>query len=142
MSEPELSLSSGNTEPAPETARSDTPTTDHPAMVEIVIRNRRAQPFFGRHPWVFAGAVDQHQGTTNLNRFPPELLSNLSMLKAVSSRGGSTTPTVEFLSVFIHRAGSGTEQRILAATHSTGRCFTSNFVRPECFDNRLSTDLQ
>ncbi|MFO0978487.1 MAG: class I SAM-dependent rRNA methyltransferase [Planctomycetaceae bacterium] len=26
---------------------------------EVVIRSRRAQPFFGRHPWVFAGAVDQ-----------------------------------------------------------------------------------
>jgi 23S rRNA (cytosine1962-C5)-methyltransferase len=26
---------------------------------EIVIRDRRAQPFFGRHPWVFAGAIDQ-----------------------------------------------------------------------------------
>lgn len=30
--------------------------------IEIVIRNRRAQPFFGRHPWVFAGAVDRIVG--------------------------------------------------------------------------------
>jgi len=29
-----------------------------PGHAEIVIRSRRAQPFFGRHPWVFAGAVD------------------------------------------------------------------------------------
>ena len=26
---------------------------------EAVLRPRRAQPFFGRHPWVFAGAVDR-----------------------------------------------------------------------------------
>lgn len=26
---------------------------------EVVIRSRRAQPFFGRHPWIFAGAIDQ-----------------------------------------------------------------------------------
>ncbi|MBL8819767.1 MAG: class I SAM-dependent rRNA methyltransferase [Planctomyces sp.] len=29
------------------------------AVPEIVIRSRRAQPFFGRHPWIFAGAIDQ-----------------------------------------------------------------------------------
>lgn len=28
-------------------------------MTEVVVRNRRAQPFYGRHPWVFAGAIDQ-----------------------------------------------------------------------------------
>ena len=26
---------------------------------EAVLRPRRAQPFFGRHPWVFAGAIDR-----------------------------------------------------------------------------------
>ncbi len=31
-------------------------------FVEVVVRNRRAQPFFGRHPWVFAGAVDRVNG--------------------------------------------------------------------------------
>lgn len=30
--------------------------------IDVVIRNRRAQPFFGRHPWVFAGAVDHFNG--------------------------------------------------------------------------------
>ncbi len=29
---------------------------------EVVVRNRRAQPFYGRHPWVFAGAVDRITG--------------------------------------------------------------------------------
>lgn len=28
-------------------------------LPEIVLRDRRAQPFFGRHPWVFAGAIQQ-----------------------------------------------------------------------------------
>ena len=32
------------------------------AFVEVVVRNRRAQPFFGRHPWVFVGAVDRVNG--------------------------------------------------------------------------------
>ncbi len=31
-------------------------------FVEVVVRNRRAQPFFGRHPWVFVGAVDHVNG--------------------------------------------------------------------------------
>ena len=25
----------------------------------VIVRRRRAQPFFGRHPWVFAGAIDR-----------------------------------------------------------------------------------
>ena len=28
----------------------------------VVLKARRARPFYGRHPWVFAGAVDQVQG--------------------------------------------------------------------------------
>jgi 23S rRNA (cytosine1962-C5)-methyltransferase len=28
-------------------------------LPEVVLRERRAQPFFGRHPWVFAGAIDR-----------------------------------------------------------------------------------
>ena len=24
----------------------------------VVLRARRARPFFGRHPWVYAGAID------------------------------------------------------------------------------------
>lgn len=39
-----------------------TSTTPGTAVPEVVIRNRRAQPFFGRHPWVFAGAIDQIRG--------------------------------------------------------------------------------
>ena len=31
-------------------------------FIEVVVRNRRAQPFFGRHPWVFVGAVDRVNG--------------------------------------------------------------------------------
>jgi len=27
-------------------------------LPQVVLRPRRAQPFFGRHPWVFAGAID------------------------------------------------------------------------------------
>ncbi len=27
-------------------------------LPEVVVRSRRAQPFFGRHPWVFAGAIE------------------------------------------------------------------------------------
>lgn len=37
-------------------------TLDQPVVPEVVIRSRRAQPFFGRHPWVFAGAIDQIRG--------------------------------------------------------------------------------
>ncbi|MCA9060448.1 MAG: hypothetical protein KDA85_18185, partial [Planctomycetaceae bacterium] len=28
-------------------------------ITEAVLKPRRAQPFFGRHPWVFAGAVSE-----------------------------------------------------------------------------------
>ena len=39
-------------------------TTVEPSggIPEVVIRSRRAQPFFGRHPWVFAGAVERIVG--------------------------------------------------------------------------------
>src|SRR5438270_726161 len=28
----------------------------------IILRARRARPFYGRHPWVFAGAIDAVEG--------------------------------------------------------------------------------
>jgi 23S rRNA (cytosine1962-C5)-methyltransferase len=29
---------------------------------KVVLKSKRAQPFFGRHPWVFAGAIDRIEG--------------------------------------------------------------------------------
>ena len=29
---------------------------------KVILKPRRAQPFFGRHPWVFAGAIDRVDG--------------------------------------------------------------------------------
>jgi 23S rRNA (cytosine1962-C5)-methyltransferase len=29
---------------------------------KVLLKPRRAQPFFGRHPWVYAGAIDQVEG--------------------------------------------------------------------------------
>ena len=29
----------------------------------VILKPKRAQPFFGRHPWVFAGAIDRIDGT-------------------------------------------------------------------------------
>ena len=29
---------------------------------KVVLKPKRAQPFFGRHPWVFVGAIDQVVG--------------------------------------------------------------------------------
>src|SRR4051812_31379985 len=31
-------------------------------MPRVILKPRRAQPFFGRHPWVFAGAVAAVEG--------------------------------------------------------------------------------
>ena len=31
-------------------------------LPKVILKPRRAQPFFGRHPWVFAGAVDRVEG--------------------------------------------------------------------------------
>ena len=31
--------------------------------VKVILKPKRAQPFFGRHPWVFAGAIDRVDGT-------------------------------------------------------------------------------
>ena len=28
----------------------------------VILKPQRAQPFFGRHPWVFAGAIDRVEG--------------------------------------------------------------------------------
>ncbi len=30
---------------------------------KVVLKPKRAQPFFGRHPWVFAGAIERVEGT-------------------------------------------------------------------------------
>jgi 23S rRNA (cytosine1962-C5)-methyltransferase len=30
---------------------------------QVILKPKRAQPFFGRHPWVFAGAIDRAEGT-------------------------------------------------------------------------------
>jgi 23S rRNA (cytosine1962-C5)-methyltransferase len=30
---------------------------------KVILKAKRAQPFFGRHPWVFAGAIDRIDGT-------------------------------------------------------------------------------
>ena len=51
------------------------------AFVEVVVRNRRAQPFFGRHPWVFVGAVDRVNGMKSED-VPPGTIAKL-----VSSEG-------------------------------------------------------
>jgi len=50
-------------------------------FVEVVVRNRRAQPFFGRHPWVFVGAVDHVKGMKSED-VPPG-----SIVKLVNSEG-------------------------------------------------------
>jgi 23S rRNA (cytosine1962-C5)-methyltransferase len=33
-----------------------------PDLPKVILKPKRAEPFYGRHPWVFAGAVDQVQG--------------------------------------------------------------------------------
>src|SRR5438105_1233110 len=33
------------------------PFTVHRSVPQVVLKPRRAQPFFGRHPWVYAGAI-------------------------------------------------------------------------------------
>lgn len=50
-------------------------------VVEAVVRNRRAQPFFGRHPWVFAGAVDRIVGMKSED-VPPG-----TIVKLINSEG-------------------------------------------------------
>ena len=50
-------------------------------FVEVVVRNRRAQPFFGRHPWVFVGAVDHVKGMKS------EVVPPGSIVKLVNSEG-------------------------------------------------------
>ena len=32
-------------------------------IAKVILKPKRAQPFFGRHPWVFAGAIDRIEGT-------------------------------------------------------------------------------
>lgn len=39
----------------------DTPASK-PDVPHVVLRPRRAQPFFGRHPWVFSGAIQRVEG--------------------------------------------------------------------------------
>ncbi|WP_166820136.1 class I SAM-dependent rRNA methyltransferase [Thalassoroseus pseudoceratinae] len=39
------------------------PTESAERLPRVIIKSRRAQPFFYRHPWVFAGAVKRMEGT-------------------------------------------------------------------------------
>ena len=32
------------------------------STAKVILKPKRAQPFFGRHPWVFAGAIDKVEG--------------------------------------------------------------------------------
>src|SRR5436305_745814 len=32
------------------------------SAARVVLRPRRARPFYGRHPWVYAGAIDRVEG--------------------------------------------------------------------------------
>lgn len=37
-------------------------TTARRSVPQVVLKPKRAQPFFGRHPWVYAGAIDRIDG--------------------------------------------------------------------------------
>lgn len=86
MSESESSSSSTGINPVAENAgatfdTSDSKSTKEVAIVEVIIRSRRAQPFFGRHPWVFAGAVDRITGAK------PDQIPPGTAVRLVSSEG-------------------------------------------------------
>lgn len=48
---------------------------------EVVLKARRAQPFFGRHPWVFAGAVH------HVNAGSEQPLQAGSIVRLISAEG-------------------------------------------------------
>jgi 23S rRNA (cytosine1962-C5)-methyltransferase len=35
------------------------------SIPKVILKSKRAQPFFGRHPWVYAGAIDRIEGQPN-----------------------------------------------------------------------------
>jgi 23S rRNA (cytosine1962-C5)-methyltransferase len=45
-------------------------TIDPAVQADVVLKQRRAQPFFGRHPWVFAGAIDRVVSTDDSPLLP------------------------------------------------------------------------
>lgn len=82
MSDPESALSSVSNKSAQENGpREVAVEAADAAAIEVVIRNRRAQPFFGRHPWVFAGAVDHVKGAK------PDQIPPGTPVRLVSSEG-------------------------------------------------------
>jgi 23S rRNA (cytosine1962-C5)-methyltransferase len=32
------------------------------SLPKVVLKSKRAQPFFARHPWVYAGAIERVEG--------------------------------------------------------------------------------
>ena len=36
--------------------------TSSPTLPRVILKPRRAEPFFGRHPWVFSGAIARVEG--------------------------------------------------------------------------------
>ena len=82
MSEPESFLSSVRNESVQEKGQGEVAAGAADATaIEVVIRNRRAQPFFGRHPWVFAGAVDHIKGAK------PDQIPPGTAVRLISSEG-------------------------------------------------------
>ncbi len=97
---------------------------------EVVIRSRRAQPFFGRHPWVFAGAVDQVRSGTDVAAIEPG-----TIVRVISSEGkfiawGLINPN----SRIVVRLYSWNEQQPLDAEFWRGQIRTAVKARRAIFD--------
>lgn len=97
---------------------------------EVVIRSRRAQPFFGRHPWVFAGAVDQVRSGSDAAAIEPG-----TIVRVISSEGkfiawGLINPN----SRIVVRLYSWNEQQPLDAEFWRGQIRTAVKARRAIFD--------
>ena len=68
------------------------PSAVNPLMStpSVILKPQRAQPFFGRHPWVFAGAVEKVDGK------PAELLAAYGVARGVVVPAGEHEVTFAY----------------------------------------------
>ena len=99
------------------------------SIPKVILKSKRAQPFFGRHPWVYAGAIDRIEGepsdgdevelVSSANNFVARGLFNSQ--SKIQVRLYSWEPGVPLDRALLPRAGSSTGRPPAARPPETER---------------------
>ena len=95
------------------------------ATPTVILKPKHAQPFFGRHPWVFAGAVDKVEGK------PKTYSIILAKAPTYESRNGFFVAIVGTYPIFVIDCGSNaTFERVVLCVVKRSEEHTSELQSP------------